>query len=111
MRKGVLVLFVVGLVIVSASAGYLVGTSTSQNTTATNTAIPITLPNSVCTVPIPHVNQSLTTEVYQVALYSIGVVCIAYEFQGNRSYSLPLEAAHVLTSAGVIDDIRGVGLL
>ena len=87
MRKEVLALLAAGLVIVSASAGYLVGTSMSHGTTSTTTAIPIALPSNVCTVSIPRDNQTGTVEAYQTSLYSIGVICVTYQFQGNGSYS------------------------
>lgn len=85
MRKELLALTVVGLVIVSAAAGYLAGTSTSRS--ATTTAPPITLPSSVCTTPIPRINETDTTEAYQISPHSIGLICVRYEFQGNGSYS------------------------
>lgn len=85
MRKELLALTVVGLVTVSAAAGYLAGTSTSRS--ATTTATPVTLPSSVCTTPIPRINETDTTEAYQISPYSIGVICVRYEFQGNGSYS------------------------
>jgi|GEM_PF-4704210 len=85
MKKEVLALTVIGLVIVSAAAGYLAGTFTSRS--ATTTATPITLPSSVCTTPVARINATGTTEVYQIAPESIGVICVRYEFQGNGSYS------------------------
>jgi hypothetical protein len=101
MRREVLTLIVVGLIIVSAYAGYLVGTSTSQSITSTTTAFPITLPSKVCTVPIPRANQTLTTEVYQIAVYSIGVICVTYQFQGNGSYSFsPTDYGPQISSSG-----------
>ncbi len=74
-------------IVIGAGAGYLVGSSTHQNTSPTSTAIPITLPSYVCTSPTPRDNQTGTTEVYQLSLYSIGVICVTYQFKGNGSYS------------------------
>lgn len=85
MRKEALALTVIGFVIVSAAAGYLAGTFTRRS--ATTTATPITLPSTVCTTPIPRINTTGTTEVYQIAPESIGVICVRYEFHGNGSYS------------------------
>jgi hypothetical protein len=101
MRKEVLTLIVAGLVIVSAYGGYLVGTSVSQGSTSTTTALPITLPSNVCTVPIPRDNQTGTVEAYQISLYSIGVICITYQFQGNGSYSFsPADYGPQISSSG-----------
>ena len=88
MRREALALAVAGLVILSITAGYIAGAFTSRSTiTVLTTAMPITLPNSVCTTPVPRINETGFTEAYQVAPYSIGVVCVTYEFQGNGSYS------------------------
>lgn len=87
MRKEVLALAVIGLVIVSGAAGYLAATFSMRSATTTTTATPITLPSSVCTTPIPRINETGTTDVYQIGLESIGVICVRYEFHGNGSYS------------------------
>jgi len=90
MKKVVLALTAVVLVIVSAIAGYMAGASASRSATATvaTTAPPVTLPSGVCTTPVPRINETGLTEAYQAAPYSIGVICVRYEFQGNGSYSL-----------------------
>lgn len=77
----------IGLVIVNASAGYLVGTFRTLSATTTTTAGPIALPSSVCATPIHHLNATGTIDVYRIALESIGVICVSYEFHGNGSYS------------------------
>jgi hypothetical protein len=101
MRNEVLTLIVVGLVIVSVSAGYLVGIFMSQSTASTTTTIPITLPSNACTVPIPRANQTGTTQVYQIALYSIGVICVTYQFHGNGSYLFsPTDYGPQISSSG-----------
>jgi hypothetical protein len=86
MKKEVIALTVVGLMIVSAVAGYLAGVYLGPSQTTTVSATPITLPVSVCTSPIPQFNGTGITGVYQIAPESIGVICIEYEFQGNGSY-------------------------
>jgi hypothetical protein len=87
MRKDLFALATIGLVIVSASAGYLVGTFRTLSATTTTTATPIALPSSVCTTPVHQPNVTGTVDVYQVALESIGVICVSYQFHGNGSYS------------------------
>lgn len=86
MKRGVIALTVIALVIISAAAGYSVGTSTRSATT-TSTSMPITLPSSVCTTPVPRFNETGATQVYQIAPQSIGVICVRYEFEGNGSAS------------------------
>jgi hypothetical protein len=87
MRKGLFALATIGLIIVSASAGYLAGTFRTLSPTTTTTFTPIALPSSVCATPIHHPNATGTIDVYQIALESIGVICVSYEFHGNGSYS------------------------
>jgi len=73
----------------------------SKSTATTTTAIPITLPSNVCTVLIPPDNTPGTTEVYQIALYSIGVICVTYQFHGNGSYSFsPTDYGPQISSSG-----------
>lgn len=87
MRKEVFALAVIGLMIVSAVAGYLAGAFIGSRQTTTTSTTLIALPASVCNTPIPPLNGTGTTRVYKIALESIGVICVNYEFQGNGSYS------------------------
>ena len=86
MRKEVFALAVIGLMIVSAVAGYLAGAFIGSRQTTTTSTTLIALPASVCNTPIPPLNGTGTTRVYKIALESIGVICVKYEFQGNGSY-------------------------